>query len=362
MFSSYDLYVSFFQTKNNLGRLIKMNKKNAPKKEMPFVSRTMLRLAPLAGVKIFVEPKYGYVGQIICPNGKIHYFRNTHFDLNPLGATEICKDKDYSSFFLKNLGYKTVEGRAFYSKEWCKMIGEELGIDQAYEYAKLIKFPVIVKPNSKSQGLGVYKATNKKEFYAAIRHVFKIDKIALVQRIAAGNDFRIVVLDGEVISAYQRIPFCIIGDGTSTISELHQSKQAELEASERDTLLDVDEFRLNLTLKQNNLTPDHVLDKGKVLQLAPNANLCSGGTSIDFTDKISPEFSKLCIDITRDMGLRLCGVDLMIEGTVADRQADYLIVEVNSAPGLDNFAASGDEQAKIVDGLYLKLLKAIAKI
>ncbi len=339
-----------------------MNKKNVPENNMPFVSRTMVKLAPLAGVKIVVEPKYGYVGQIICPNGKIHYFRNTHFDLNPLGATEICKDKDYSSFFLNNLGYKTVEGRAFYSADWCKMIGEELGIEQAYEYARSINFPVIVKPNSKSQGLGVYKATNKKEFYSAIRRVFKIDKIALVQKVATGNDFRIVVLDDEVISAYQRIPFCIIGDGKSTISELFQSKQAELQASERDTLLDVDQFRIELTLKQSKIKLGDVLDSGKVLQLTPNANLCSGGTSIDFTDKISPEFSKLCINITKDMGLRLCGVDLMIEGTVADNQSNYSIVEVNSAPGLDNFAASGDEQAKIVDGLYLKLLKAIAKI
>jgi len=104
------------------------------------------------------------------------------------------------------------------------------------------------------------------------------------------------------------------------------------------------------------------LDDGEILQLAPNANLCSGGTSVDFTNKVSPEFSELCANITRDMGLRLCGVDLMVKGTVEDNQADYSIIEVNSAPGLDNFAASGDEQAKIVDNLYLKILKAIAKL
>lgn len=329
---------------------------------MSFASRMMLKLAPAAGVKIFVEPKYGQVGQIICPNDKIHYFRNTHFDLNPLGATEISKDKDYTNFFLNSLGYKTVESRAFYSKDWCKQLDENLGVDQAYQYAKSLKFPVIVKPNSKSQGVGVYKVTNKKEFYAAMRHIFKIDKIALVQRIAKGNDFRVVVLDGEIISAYQRIPLHIVGDGINTISKLQKLRENDLKSVKRDSLLSIDKFRLKLTLKQSGLTMNHILDKGKILQLTPNANLCAGGTSVDFTDRISPEFSKLCIDITKDMGLRLCGVDLMVNGTIAENQAEFSIIEINSAPGLDNFAASGNEQAKIVDDLYLKLLKAIAKI
>ena len=286
------------------------------RKERPFVGRMMEKLAEQAGVEVFMEPKYGYVGRISCSDGSYRYFRNTHFDLNNLGSTEISRDKDYASFFLKKLGYNVPVGKAFYSESWCKNINEDLGIDKGYEYAKSLGFPLIVKPNSKSQGVGVYKVSNKKEYYSAMKRIFKIDNIALVQKIAKGNDFRIVVLDGEVISAYQRIPLQITGDGRHTVNELIYAKQDELKDSDRDSLQNVDEFRLKLTLRQKGIKKKDVLSCGEVLQLMPNANLCSGGTSIDFTDKISSGYAKLCADITKEMGLRLCGVDLMVKGTL----------------------------------------------
>lgn len=354
---------------NTIRRLITLNKKkaleqNSKDSHRPFVGRMMEKLATQANVKIVVEPKYGFVGRIECPDGSYRYFRNTNFDLNNLGSTEISKDKDYAAYFLKMLGFNVPQGKAFFSKSWCKKIGEDLGIDKAYEFAKSIGFPLIVKPNSKSQGVGVYKVANKKEFYSAMKRIFRIDNIALVQKIAIGNDFRIVVFDGEVISAYQRVALQIKGDGVSTIGKLIQAKQNELDNSDRDSVQKMDNFRLNLTLRQHKYSKKDVLLKNKTLRLMPNSNLCSGGTSVDFTDKINPSYAKLCADITKGMGLRLCGVDLMINGSLSDElESDsYVVIEINSAPGVDNFAASGEEQAKIVDGLYLKILQAIAKL
>lgn len=322
----------------------------------------MQELAEEAGVRVVVEPKFGYVGQIFCPNGKVHYFRNTHFDLNPLGATEISRDKDYASFFMSEMGYPVIDGEAFYSKEWCESIGSDKGIDQAHDYARNLGFPVIVKPNSKSQGVGVYKVTNKTEFHRAIRRVFKIDHVALVQRVAEGNDYRIVVLDGRVISAYQRLPLTVVGDGVSTVTELHDAKQAEFQASERDTILKPDDFRLKLRLSQLRMNMQSVLPVGRSLQLLDNANLCSGGTSVDVTHSIHPDFAALCARLTADMGLRYCGVDLMVEGLLSEAPGKYKIIEINAAPGIDNYAAGGPEQEKIVRGLYLEVLKSVAEL
>jgi D-alanine-D-alanine ligase-like ATP-grasp enzyme len=331
-------------------------------KQRPFVGRLMLELAEEAGVRVIVEPRFGYVGQIICPNGKVHYFRNTHFDLNPLGATEISRDKDYASFFMAELGYPVIEGEAFYSKEWCEAIGSEKGIDQAYAYACSLGLPAIVKPNSKSQGVGVYKVTNKSEFYRAMRRVFKVDHVGLVQRFEEGNDYRIVVLDGRVISAYQRLPLTVVGDGIRSVGELHNAKQAEFQASERDTILKPDDFRLKMRLRQLRMSMETVLPAGQSLRLLDNANLCSGGTSIDVTDRIHPNFEALCARLTADMGLRYCGVDLMIDGLLSEEPGKYAVIEINAAPGIDNYAAGGPEQEKIVRGLYLEVLKALARL
>jgi len=65
------------------------------------------------GITINIEPRYGYVGQIVLPDGRKRYFRGTNFDLNPLGASEIARDKAYAAYFMCLMGYPVVEGRQF---------------------------------------------------------------------------------------------------------------------------------------------------------------------------------------------------------------------------------------------------------
>lgn len=67
-------------------------------------------VGPQSSVKVALEPKYNYAGQIEFEDGRRKYFKGTCFDLNPLGAAKIAKDKAYATFFMRRLGYKTVEG------------------------------------------------------------------------------------------------------------------------------------------------------------------------------------------------------------------------------------------------------------
>jgi D-alanine-D-alanine ligase-like ATP-grasp enzyme len=46
------------------------------------------------------------------------------------------------------------------------------------------------------------------------------------------------------------------------------------------------------------------------------------------------------VSATRDMGLRLCGVDIMtddITRSLVENNDNYTIIEMNGAPGLDNY-------------------------
>lgn len=178
------------------------------------------RLAKRAGVKVIMEPKYRYAGQIILPDGTKKYFLRTNFDLNPLGASEIAKDKSYASYFMELMGYPVIEGESFFSPEWAEHIKIPRGPEAGYKYAKKLGFPVIVKPNSLSQGIGVVKVYNKRDFMQAVEIICKKDRVFLVQREVFGHDYRVVVLDGEIMSAYERLPLSVIGDGKSTIDQL----------------------------------------------------------------------------------------------------------------------------------------------
>jgi D-alanine-D-alanine ligase-like ATP-grasp enzyme len=332
------------------------------RKFIPFLGPMLQKLAPRIGAKVIMEPEWGVVGQIIFRNGNIKYFRGGCMDLNTLGSTEIAVDKDYSTFFMKSLGYSTIPGKAFYSNKWSKAIGaKHRNIDNGFVYAEHLGFPVIIKPNSGTQGTHVTLVHNKKEFYKGMRAIFKYDRIALVQSLVVGTDYRIVVLDKKVISAYKRIPLNVEGNGKSTIKELLKAKQKQFIIQGRDTRIKMKDPRIIDKLTHQGFTMHSILKSGEKIFLLDNANLSTGGDSVDVTDILHQSVKNLAIKLTHDMGLRLCGVDIMIEGEIQNKLNNYWVIEINAAPGLDHYVTSGAKQEKIVEKLYLEVLKNMGK-
>jgi D-alanine-D-alanine ligase-like ATP-grasp enzyme len=333
------------------------------RKKTAFTFGKMLQeIAPQIGAKVLLEPEWNIAGQITFKNNKRSYFRYNTLDINPMGASEIAKDKDYASFFMASMGYPVVPSKAFFSKDWARAIGgSPMNIKAGYQYAKKIGFPVILKPNSKSQGLGVSLVFNKNEFYEAAKMIFKKDKIMLVQKFLKGKDYRIVVLNDEIISIYQRIPLSVIGDGISSIRKLLHKKQEQFDILERDTNINFKDIRIRSKLRRQKLTFRSVPRKGIEIFLLDNANLSSGGTSIDVFNNADPLFKNFAIKLTHDMGLRLCGIDLMIDGDISSFTDPFYILEINSAPGLDHYVKSGEEQEEIVKKYYVMFLEQLEK-
>lgn len=331
------------------------------KKESLILGKLLQKIAPSIGAKVLMEPEWGVAGQISFKSGKKSYFRYNTMDLNPVGAADIAKDKDYANFFMEQMGYPIVPGcKTFFSDEWAETIhAKHRTIDDAYTYAMKIGFPLVVKPNSGSRGFGVALVHTKREFYDAMRTIFKHDRVALVQRAVVGKDYRLVVLDDEVISAYERVPLSVVGNGKSSIIELLEAKQRQFKAEKRDTYIKIEDPRIISKLKHQGCSFQDVPKKGELIYLLDNANLSTGGSSIDVTEIVHPDFKKLAISLTKDMGLRLCGVDLMIDGSIDEATDAFWILEINAAPGLDHYAKSGEKQEAIVEALYLKVLKSL---
>jgi D-alanine-D-alanine ligase-like ATP-grasp enzyme len=323
------------------------------------LAKVFKKIAPKIGARVVMEPEWKVVGQLIFKNGRKRYFRETTIDMNPVGASDIAKDKDYANFFMKRMGYPTVIGRTFFSDSWCKAIGSRRNIDAAYHYARKIGFPVFVKPNSGSQGMGVAKVRTRSDFYCAMRAVFLLDRIALVQRPVKGRDYRVVVLDNRVISAYERIPLAVTGDGRTSVRGLISRKQKEFIGSGRDTVMRPTDPRIADNLKRHGYTLRSVLSRGEKLFLLDNANLSTGGDAVDVTNAIHADFKELAIQLTKDMGLRICGVDLIVDGDITRKPGKFWILEINAAPGLDHYVTTGKTQQKIVEDMYLEVLKAL---
>ncbi|RJQ37429.1 cyanophycin synthetase [Candidatus Parcubacteria bacterium] len=334
--------------------------KNRRKVQPPLLGPLFRKLAPRIGAKILMEPEWKFVGQITYANGRRRYFRYSSLDLNPLGAAEVAKDKDYAAFFMRRMGYPAARGKTFFADWWCAAIRSDRNIRAAYRYARRIGFPVFVKPNSGSQGAGVALVHSREEFYRAMRTIFEQDRVALVQRPLPGRDYRIVVLDRSVISAYERIPLHVVGDGASTVRQLLERKQAQFAASGRDTRIRYDDPRILQKLRRQGLNMRSRPAADRVVYLLDNANLSAGGEAADVTAAVHPGYRRLAVRLARDMGLRLCGIDLLVQGGITAPPRRYHILEINAAPGLDHYATTGRAQQQVVEALYLKVLKAMA--
>lgn len=335
-----------------------------PKNKLPYLTKLIQKLAPKIGARVVVEPEWGIAAQIIYKNGIVRSLRMYSMDLNHIASSDIARDKDYAKFFMKKRGYPVAEGKTIFKNSWAKIVGNSRKIPYAINYAKKLGYPVIVKPNSQSQGSGVCLVGNNKELNHALIEAFKVDKVAIVEQYLPGRDYRIVVLDGEIISAYERIPLSVTGDGRQSILALLKQKQKFFIISGRDTKINFNDPRIRIKLKRQGYNLKSVLPKAKQVFLLDNANLSTGGDAVDVTNTIHKNFSKIAAELTRDMGLRIAGVDFMIrEGDITkdSKNCVYYIIEINAAPGLDHYATTGKKQQKKVEVMYLKVFKALGK-
>jgi len=222
---------------------------NLPTKT-PFASRLIAEVAPEIGASVWLEPEYGFVGEISFPNGKTHLFRNTNFNVNPLWAVEIARDKGYAAIFLKRKGYQVAKWLTFFSDTMNAYLDIKRDIHDGWIYAENLGLPVIVKPNNLSQWVLVNKIDSKEEYYRVAREIFDRTSVMIVERFHTGSDYRVVIFDGEVISAYTRIPLNIVGNGKSTVDELLNQKQAEFIEAWRDTIIEKNDSRMTTKLEK----------------------------------------------------------------------------------------------------------------
>jgi D-alanine-D-alanine ligase-like ATP-grasp enzyme len=335
------------------------------KHAIPYLCQLVVEVWEEMWAQVWLEPEFWYVGYITFQNGKRHIFRKSNFNINPLGSIEIAKDKGYSSLFLENFGYSVIKWATFFSDELALFYQVDRWITKGWEYAQSLWLPVIVKPNNLSQGVWVEKIYTEKQYRNAIGGILELTGIFRVERFFEWKDYRLVVLDDEVISAYERTPLAVLWDGIFTIRELLRMKQEIFTREGRDTIIKLDDPRIHNKLSHIGYTIETIPAQGENILLLDNANLSTGWDAYDFTWKVHKDFLDIAVSITRDMWLRLCWVDIMISWDITEPISSmntYVVIEVNGAPWLDHYLSSWEDQRKIVKNMYRKILLALSQL
>ncbi len=120
-------------------------------------------------------------------------------------------------------------------------------------------------------------------------------------------------------------------------------------------------FRIDQKLSMAGLSRSSVAKMNQVIVLLDNANLSNGSCSRDITANIHEDFIEIARKAAKSIGLDLCGVDIIADDlTSSASKQNWAIIELNAAPGLDNYASVGEIQMKRVEDMYRKILLLLA--
>lgn len=241
-------------------------------------------------------------------------------------AADIASDKELTKKLLINQSIPVAKG---------KVINNVIDLIKT---AEKIGYPVVLKPRYGSKGKGVVvNITTKDELikkYNSIKD--KFDEIIL-EKYYEGNDYRVCVVDYNVVAASLRIPPYIVGDGKSNIKELiRRLNDDELRGYDHEkplTKIHIDDELINF-LQDKDMSLNTILQKDEKIDLRNNANLSTGGMAIDCTNEISEENKKICIRAAKAIGLDICGVDLKTTSLNDNLYENGIVMEVNAAPGI----------------------------
>ena len=242
-------------------------------------------------------------------------------------AESIAQDKELTKLVLRASGVPVPTGRPATSAE------------DAWQAARQIGLPVVVKPQDGNQGRGVaVNLSTREQVLAAYDAAMHEGTSVLVERFAPGSDHRLLVIGNKVVAAARREPPLVIGDGLQSIAELVAEVNTDPRRGEDHATslskLRLDDIALGV-LTEQGLNPQSVPASGQRVVIRRNANLSTGGSASDVTDRVHPEVAARAIDAARAVGLDIAGVDVVVADiSIPLEQQGGVIVEVNAAPGL----------------------------
>lgn len=196
-----------------------------------------------------------------------------------------------------------------------------------------VRLPAVVKPVDRDHGIAV--VTNIKrpqELNSAIENAFRFSKKVIVEEFFPGREYRFLVIDFQVRAIACREPANVTGDGTSSIRQLVDKKNAGRGSDYRHPLLKIiiDE-EVKRHLKASALSMDSILQKDEKIYLRKNSNLSTGGDSIDVTDKIPRFYQDIAVKAARSAGLKIAGIDIIIKNLDGiPSPENYIVVELNA--------------------------------
>jgi D-alanine-D-alanine ligase-like ATP-grasp enzyme len=222
------------------------------------------------------------------------------------------------------------------------LVGEGDALGEAIAKVGL---PCVVKPLKLGRGVGVATALDSEAAVAtAVRYALSLGGPQVqIENHVEGDDHRIIVINGEVLSVYRKVRPTVVGNGVDTVGELiaGENRRRDATYSRNNAYLDlikVDEESRQFLAARHAITLDGVLEEGREIEVVSQGNASRGAFLDDATGRTHPDNRALFVRLARLFRLGATGIDFITTDISRSwKDIPCAIIEINRTPGLSGY-------------------------
>jgi cyanophycin synthetase len=313
------------------------------------ITRTLIIAeAERRGYKVGALGKNAEICKVTRPDGRVEMFHGSRPMRSAANGRMISVDKNLCLQFVESLGYTVPPYELFSTYSAAEQF--------LNKYA-----PIVVKPNGGEQSKGVtIGIKDRGQLHKAIEWARKTPHSSevILQKQAQGNLYRLLVINGKFIAAAHRTAAQVTGDGRSTVAELIDTENKNpIRGTSSDSVLK----KIDIAHAQEFLGSEvmkSVPGKGRKIKVSAIESVSAGGEAINVTNQVHETWQKPAEEISRKLGLFICGFDIMCPDIGQPMQGKVLtMLETNSMPGfkIHAFPTGGGEPINIAKILFDEL-------
>jgi D-alanine-D-alanine ligase-like ATP-grasp enzyme len=272
----------------------------------------------------------GLVFSVASRTKRIHFGagRCSWYPQNNATASALASDKYFTNVILESAGVPTLGGEYFFLHERRRAhrtAGHER--EDALEHFKKLGASAFVKPLQGSRGDFAQAVHGEASLARYLQEVSQHYDSILMQPVVSGLEYRIFLLDDEIVYSARKYPPFVLGDGIGSIRDLLLAHNEALRSR-----------GLSPVSVDRDVSLDVVLAKGERWDIPGRMNLSAGGTMVLEAPR-SQAALMLARNAIRALGLRVAAVDMFTD-IGGDPEATG-VIEVNSSPSIRLLEQSG---------------------
>ena len=273
-----------------------------------------------------------YKRLLVSDGKKICIVNSSTFGLYPemmRWQRSLFNNKTLTQEVLRHLGYKTIPSIPVQHKSYDSF-------SELYKAicSKIAGYPVIVKPETSFDGQGIGIAETNSMLRKHLKTLYKKKDNSLVQPILDHDEYRILIVNGEVEVVHTKQKNYVLGDGVKKLSKLLKEKNSK----KTDTTF------IKRQLKSSGYTLRSVLPKGEKFPYHLTGRSLLGGYYE--TDKIPRVVSVWAKKLAQDISTPTIGIDIFAPKGITET-SKYIIIELNANPGLEYIWNRYKDQKKV---------------